>query len=64
MELKGETRGNNFVWMLSPVAKVKLEQKRGPNMEPWGAPGGGGQKDEEGPVEETEMEGSVKQDKS
>lgn len=34
VELKGETRGNNLVWMLSPVANVKLEQKRGPNTEP------------------------------
>lgn len=33
-------------------------------MEPWGTPGAGGQKDEEGPVKETEMEESVKQDEN
>lgn len=64
MELKGETRDNKLIWVLSPGVKVKLEQKRGPNMEPWGAPGAGGQKDEEGPVKETEMEESVKQDEN
>lgn len=29
-----------------------------------GTPGGGGQKDEEGPIKETEMEESVKQDEN
>lgn len=51
-----------MVWMLLPTEKVKLEQKGGPGIEPWGAPGVGGREGEEGAAKKTEKEGSAKRE--